>query len=107
MSGITITKKAQFLEAYFLTFFTAAARIKIPKNASWSLLKLDEAFTQNPTQNPRILLESRNRVDEKSSFWILEFTSKQEAMHLQRDTLYRQIYKFSELLKFLVLNAIE
>ena len=25
MSGITITKKAQFLEAYFLTFFTAAA----------------------------------------------------------------------------------
>jgi hypothetical protein len=81
------------------TFFTAAARIKIQKNASWSLLKLDEAFTQNPTQNPRIL-ESRNRVDEKSSFWILE-------MHLQRDTLYRQIYKFSELLKFLVLNAIE
>jgi hypothetical protein len=27
MSGITITKKAQFLEAYFLTFFTAAAAL--------------------------------------------------------------------------------
>ena len=90
------------------TFFTAAARIKIQKNASWSLLKLDEAFTQNPTQNPRIL-ESRNRVDEKSSFFESRVYVKTRSieMHLQRDTLYRQIYKFSELLKFLVLNAIE
>ena len=56
---------------------------------------------------PLKILESRNRVDEKSSFWILESLRQNNKMHLQRDTLYRQIYKFSELLKFLVLNAIE